>query len=156
MTSLALSRRNGALSGIGSPPAGDAGLEVLRMARIAVDGLKAGIAARSSFPFNDLHALAEEAGSASRQSSLFPLAQRFLLALPGGVPAPELALDDDGEVSFDWRGVGGRLLTVTLREDGRLAYASRISAYDKDHGIKRFDDAIPKRIVELVHQVTSP
>jgi hypothetical protein len=125
----------------------------LRQAKAAVDDLKVRIAARSTWAFNDLPALADEIGWDRIQPSLMVRAQRFLLALPGGVPAPELSLDDEGEICFDWRGPHGALLSVSLREDGRLAYASRISALDKDHGTKKFDEAIPKRIVELVQEV---
>ncbi|MGA3844085.1 hypothetical protein ACI2UC_14595 [Ralstonia nicotianae] len=155
MSSLALSRCNGPLSGLGSPPAGDVGRSVLRQALVVVDDLKVRGPARTSWVFNDLYALAEENGLEIQQTKVFTLAQRFLLALPAGVGAPELSLDVDGEVCFDWQGPGGKLMTVTLREDGRLSYASRMSQYDKDHGVKQFLDAIPKSIVDLLHQVTT-
>jgi hypothetical protein len=154
MSSLALNRNSGSLSGLGSPPAGDFGLSILQRSVKAVDELKAGILAGTSWVFNDLHALAQEHEMEVRDCEVFILAQRLLLALPGSMPPPELSLDEDGEVSFDWHGPGGRFMTMTLREDGRLSYAARMSAFDKDHGTKRFVDAIPKNILELVHRTT--
>src|SRR5438105_2938375 len=133
MSSLAVTRHGGLLFGLASPTAGGIAQELRRMTVLAVEGLKASIPAGSSSAFNDLQALAQEHSSDVHSSKNFLLALRFLLALPTYLPAPELALDEDGEVSFDWRGSGGRLLTATLREDGRLSYAARISAYDKDH-----------------------
>lgn len=154
MTAFVQDRCNWSFAGLGSPPAGDIGQKALQFARSTVDELKAGLAARTSWVFNDLHALAEENGVKMFQSRTFLLAQRFLLALPVTVPAPELSFDKDGEVSFDWHSADGRMLVVTLREDGRMSYASRISADDRGHGTKRFDDVLPKSIVEMVQQVT--
>lgn len=153
MTTLALGGRGSSLAGLGSPPAGAQGQAVQRFARRVHDELKAGRTARAAYVFDDLRALSNEIPADLRSDDLFALAQRFLLALPASLPAPELALDDDGEILFDWRGRDNRMLTVALRQDGRLAYACRISAFDKDHGVKRFDEAIPRRIVELVQQV---
>jgi len=155
MSSLALERCYGPLAGLGSPAAGKVGQDVHLKAIQAIDSLKAGEAARTSWVFNDLSSLAAENGLEVQQTPVLVLAQRFLLALPGGVSAPELSLEDDGEVCFDWQGPGGKLMTITLRDDGRLSYASRISQYDKDHGTKRFVDAIPSSVVGLLHQVTS-
>lgn len=154
MSSLALNKCVGSLSGFGSLPAGDTGQNVLRKTWNAVSDLRAGAPARTSWAFNDLHALAREHDTEVQQSEVLMLAQRFLLALPGAVPAPELSFDDDGEVSFDWKGREGELLTITLREDGRLSYAARLSAYNREHGTKKFVDAIPRTLVELVHEVT--
>lgn len=154
MSSLALSRHGGLLSGLSAPAAGASAQAVTRITVSALAGLKSGLGAGSSLVFNDLQMLAKECDTEVRENQVFSLAQRFLLALPAYLPAPELAFDSDGEISFDWMGSVGRLLTVTLREDGRLSYAARISVYDKDHGAKQFVDSIPTHILDLVQQVT--
>ena len=56
-------------------------------------------------------------------SATLLLAQRFLAALPSELAAPELAVDPDGEISFDWFGRSGRNFSVSLRSDGRVAIA---------------------------------
>ena len=152
MSCLAMGSGSGYLSGRGSPPAGDAGKAVLRIAIRAFDDLKKGVTAGSSWVFDDLHALAQESDCVVREDATFALAQRFLFALPGHLPAPSLALDEDGEVSFDWR-EGSRLLTVRLRQDGRLSYACWLSPIDRQHGTKQFADAIPKTIVDCIRLV---
>jgi len=153
MSCVALGAGVGYLSGRGSPPAGEAGKCVLRMATRAFDDLKNGVTAGTSWVFNDLHALAAESNCEVREDATFALAQRFLLALPGHLPSPELSLDEDGEVAFDWRGDGSRLLHVTLRQDGRLSYACWLSPNDREHGTKVFLDAIPKAIVGCIQDV---
>lgn len=151
MTELVITRY-GLYDSLGSPAAGDAARHILRITVAALEGLKTRAGAASVF--NDLQTLARENQTDVVEDDRFRLAQRFLLALPSSVPSPELDLDSDGEITFDWKGKGGRLLTVSLCGDGQVSYAARISAYDKEHGTKRFADAIPKVVLELVHQVT--
>lgn len=153
MTRLAFGTGSGHLSGRGSPPAGDVGRMLLQFARAAFGELKQGVSARSSWIFHDLQLLARENDIDAHESLLFEQAQRFLLALPGHLPAPELSLDADGEVSFDWSGPQRQVLTVTLREDGRLSYACWLSPNDRQHGTKQFLDVVPKAITECIQQV---
>ncbi|KVS57674.1 hypothetical protein WK39_18185 [Burkholderia cepacia] len=155
MSTLALGAGKFGRLAISSPAAGEEARTIGCNSMKVVSGTRFGVPARQSYVFNDLYALAQEQAIEMQDSPALVLAQRFLFALPSNVPPPELAMDDDGDVSFDWRGPQGKMLTVALREDGRLAYAARISAFDKDHGIKRFDDAIPARVVELLYQVTA-
>lgn len=155
MSSAIMSQHTGLMYGLSAPSAGASAKEVARITFSALTGLKSGLRAGSTLVFNDLQTLAQENNTEVKESPAFLLAQQFLLALPTNIPAPELALDSDGEISFDWKGPGGQLMTVTLREDGRISYASRISVYDKDHGTKQFTDSIPYRVLELVKQVTA-
>lgn len=155
MSSLALTRNAGLLSGLSVPVAGDISKMAVSRTISALMALKTENRAGSSLAFNDLHSLAAENGINVADSQVFLLAQRFLLALPAHLPQPELALDVDGEISFDWQGAGSRVLTATLREDGRLSYAARISSFDKEHGTKRFSDATPKQLIELIQRVTN-
>lgn len=39
------------------------------------------------------------------------------------LPAPEFMHDDDGELLMDWSPAKGRMVTLSLRADGRLSYA---------------------------------
>ncbi|WP_038714358.1 hypothetical protein [Burkholderia pseudomallei] len=155
MSTLSLEPRKFGRLALGTPAAGRQAVTIRTKSIEVAQDTRFGVAARQSFVFNDLYALAQEQGGEVQDSRALLLAQRFLFALPSNVPAPELALDNDGDVSFDWLGPRGKMLTVALREDGRLAYAARISLYDKEHGTKRFDDAIPARVMELLYQVTS-
>jgi hypothetical protein len=120
----------------------------------AVEAMKTGVGAGSSLVFNDLQALAKEHGLDVKETPALLLAQQFLLALPSSTPAPELAIDGDGDIVFDWAGSGERMLSVALRGDGTLSYAGRLSATDREHGTKQFVDAIPPQVLDLAHRVT--
>jgi hypothetical protein len=156
MTALAQSRHVGYLVRLSSPSAGPVAQELRQVVVDAIGTLKTGVGARASMVFNDLNALAKESAIDVKESATMLLAQQFLLAMPSSMPAPELALDSDGDVVFDWVGSGGRMLTVALRGDGTLSYAGRLSLGDREHGTKRFVDAIPSQVLDLAHRVTRP
>lgn len=121
MTTLAHARF-GVFDGLGSPSAGGIagklkGALLSEFGRLKVD------TATASAAFNDLHALAHEHGITVEQSKVFSLAKMFLLAMPRELSQPELDFDADGEVLFDWRGPHERMMTISLREDGRISFA---------------------------------
>lgn len=159
MTTLALSPFTNVTAGLGGAAAGEHGNQVARMTIGALESVKVLSNAGSSLVFNDLTALANECDVDVSTSPVFNLAQLFLLALPQHLLAPgiapELSRDKDGDIVFDWAGSGGRMFTIALNETGKVFYAARLSAWDKEHGTKRFVDALPKPILELIQRVTA-
>lgn len=153
MTALAISSQFSLFDRLESPTAGSEAKKLKESVVKAFESLK-GDAARTSWVFHDLQNLAHEYGQSVHQTRAFELAQRFLLAMPGTIAGPALDVDQDGEVVFDWKGSFGRVMTITLREDGRVSYAARLSSSRTRYGEDRFADAIPNEILELVHQVT--
>ena len=108
---------------------------------------------------NDLCDLLAEAKSGQHHSELdyptFLAAKRFLLAFPKTLPLPEITLDSDGEVSFDWEGRNRRMLSVSLRADGRLSYAIKLGLMRSSYGVDEFDENVPEVIVESVKKIFS-
>ena len=108
---------------------------------------------------NDLYDLLSEAKSGQHESELdaptFSTAKRFLLAFPKTLPSPELALESDGEISFDWEGKNRRMFSVSLRADGRLSYACKLGVNRSSYGIEEFDENVPETIVENVKKIYS-
>jgi len=106
---------------------------------------------------NDLFTLQQEAAESG--DTLVPatveMCKRFLLAWPKAMPMPELALDTDGEIVLDWAGSARRLVSVSLRADGRLSYAAQLGARRTAHGTEAFDDSVPEPIVEAVRSLYS-
>lgn len=52
-------------------------------------------------------------------------ALEFAATLPSDVELPEVSIDPDGELAFDWGGEGG-LLSVSVGETGRVTYAAEL------------------------------
>jgi hypothetical protein len=92
-------------------------------------------------------------GSAPLDADTYQIAKRFILALPSSLPAPELTVDRDGEVNFDWFGSGGQIFSASLRKDGRIAFAGQISIRNRQSGLEEFNDSVPKRIVEGIRTI---
>lgn len=113
--------------------------------------------------FNELEELSINAtrpnwdnlGSAPLDADTYQIAKRFILALPSNLPAPELTVDRDGEVNFDWFGSGGQIFSASLRKDGRIAFAGQISTRNRQSGLEEFNDSVPKRIVESIKTIYS-
>ena len=155
MTTIAHSGRAwGFTTGLGAHGAGETGEKIRRLFVEALGSIKVERSALSAAPFYDLGLLAEEERKAGNDvRSALDRAQMFLLALPDGIPAPEISTDPEGDILFDWSGPHGELLTVALNSGGRLAYAARLSASDKEHGVKTFVDSIPQVVQNLIRQI---
>lgn len=152
MSTIALDPRyHSGSANLSSPAVGEIAKRVGKITASAVDTIKAR-ATRRSHVFEDLQSLANDNGMEVQQETAMVLAQRFLLALPLNLPTPELSLDDDGDVSLDWLGTRGEMLTVALAGNGRLAYAARFSSSDRDHGVKRFVDEIPQSVIQILQR----
>ena len=61
----------------------------------------------------------------------------FASQLPRSLPAPQVAPDPDGEISFDWMGRSGKIFSVSVNSVGRLAYAGRFGERSKVHGTEQ-------------------
>lgn len=80
------------------------------------------------------------------------LACRFLNTLPSAVPAPEVGLDPDGEISFEWIVSKNKQLVVSLSPDGLLSYAGIYGRASK-HGKEQFDDTVPQEIISAIRRL---
>jgi hypothetical protein len=64
--------------------------------------------------------------------------------LPDGLPEPEVGVDPDGSVSFDWEG-----LSISLGPDGELRYAGIVGGVE-DYGEMPWGDGIAEVVVRLM------
>lgn len=130
-----------------SPTAGT----VENLVRRAAEGWKKGLS-KHSWLLGDLEELRRESPSGTTTQAL-EAAERFLVAWPASAPLPSLSLDPDGEISFDWAGPSGKVLTVSLREDGRLSFAARLAARRTRYGTDWFVDSVPRELIGLARLV---
>jgi hypothetical protein len=154
MTTLALVGPYRPKATIVSRPASsdEAGWLARELAR-AIHEFKAAWSPRA-FAFDELSTLGVDA---DRLTDISPatlvLAERFLTTWPLNLPTPEVGIDPDGEVSFDWFGADGSNFSVSIRHDARLAYAGAFAGAKTKHGTDRFDDEIPSEVVEAVRDL---
>lgn len=77
---------------------------------------------------------------------------RVALQLPRSLPDPEVSLDPDGEVSFDWTGHGNGRFSVSVNGERRLAFAGRFSETSKLHGMEQFTEVLPPEIIRGIQR----
>jgi len=80
-------------------------------------------------------------------------AKRFIEALPASCPAPEIALDPDGEVSLEWYSLPGKIFSVSVGADGELTYAGKFGPIRKTHGTEPFSGEVPTVILANLRRV---
>jgi len=90
--------------------------------------------------------------SAASYESYFR-AKRFIEALPANFPAPEVALDPDGEVSLEWYCAPGRVFSISIGANDELTYAGKFSPTRKTHGTEPFTGQIPKVILDNIRRL---
>jgi hypothetical protein len=159
MTTLAINRRIAPVTkGLVRSGSSDEAVQLWKVLGEALSGLKRAQSDRA-LAFSELFAMdvrVDGGRTAFVESATLVLAQRFLTILPLDIPAPEVGLDPDGEISFDWFGAEGQNFSVSLRKDGRLAYAGAFAGEKTKYGTDRLDDEIPREIVEAVRELHGP
>ncbi|MBI4503773.1 MAG: hypothetical protein HY700_21755 [Gemmatimonadetes bacterium] len=79
-------------------------------------------------------------------------AQRFLDALPGTVPVPEIGADPDGEIAFEWRLSPRQVFSVSVGAGYEVAYAGLFGA-GRTHGTEFFIDELPNAVMDNLRRL---
>jgi hypothetical protein len=109
----------------------------------------------------DLDALSLEAASdnwdGDESKKLSPisreLARKLILTMPRQWSPPEVGVEADGEVSLDWKAGNSKLLSVTVRENGKLVYAWLFGT-ERGYGVAEFGESVPAVLAGIVSQIT--
>jgi hypothetical protein len=72
---------------------------------------------------------------------------RFVRSLPTTIPHPEITIDPDGEVSFEWYEGPRRVFTISIGGRNDITYAG-LFGFNKVNGTECFYDEIPKAILD--------
>jgi hypothetical protein len=110
--------------------------------------------------FDDLYSVAERClmrnwdgyGAAPVSADVYALACQFLRALPLGIAAPSVGAEPDGHLTLEWYCSPRRLLSVSISPEGDLHYAALLGP-NKAYGTEAFIGEVPRRILDLIHQV---
>lgn len=82
------------------------------------------------------------------------LAEQLIAALPDGLEVPEVGAEPDGSISLDWMVSPTRVLSVSIGQTNRLAYAWLLGT-DREHGVIGFDGAqVPGRLIQKILYIT--
>lgn len=80
-------------------------------------------------------------------------ARHALLMLPNEMPLPEISVEPDGSIAFDWAFSRNSMFSITVLEPNKLVYAW-IKDGDSGHGVvSMIYDALPERIITLLKEV---
>jgi hypothetical protein len=90
--------------------------------------------------------------SADRQT--VRAAIRFAYCLPRFGPLPEVSVDPDGEISFDWVSRSGEIFSVSVNRHNRLAYAGWFGEKSRTHGIEQLAESCPSEIIRGIQRAT--
>lgn len=107
-----------------------------------------------SRPSDTLSALFRENLGAANAIDAQTISQAFALleALPSWVPAPELAIESDGQIGFDWHCSSDRVLSLNVGRTGMIGYAA-LNGLESTYGRLPFGGVLPERIRTLLHLV---
>ena len=89
-----------------------------------------------------------EEDSARVQDDTIRAAKDFARTLPRFGPLPEISVDPDGEISFDWiEPSGEKMVSVSVNGQNRLAYAGWFGEKSRVHGIEQLGESCPQEIL---------
>ncbi|MEX2152401.1 MAG: hypothetical protein WD825_03630 [Gemmatimonadaceae bacterium] len=79
------------------------------------------------------------------EASTVEYAKEFLSFLPLDVPVPDVSVDADGEVAFEWYRSSREVFSVSVGRDGTLTYAG-LFGRNRRHGSEQPSETIPPSI----------
>ena len=97
-------------------------------------------------------------GASRAEYPSYEYAYTFLCMLPAGHHPPDISVDPDGEISFEWDFGPRQIFSVSVGRDGSLTYAG-LYGWSKAHGVEHLGETIPESIVrniERVHRAENP
>ena len=68
------------------------------------------------------------------------------------MPAPEISIDPDGDILFEWTGDGRQMLTASISPDQKLSYAA-MRENDRRSGTEPFSNAAIQTLVDCLRWV---
>ncbi|MCK4221816.1 MAG: hypothetical protein KAX25_03015 [Dehalococcoidia bacterium] len=76
----------------------------------------------------------------------------FSQLLPTHIPIPEIYVDPEGEVTFEWYAGPRQVFSVSTGPNKELVFAGLFGA-NKTHGTEYLDDELPETILDNIHRV---
>lgn len=83
----------------------------------------------------------------------YTLANEFLKKYPRNWAMPEVTVDPDGEVSFEWYRKPDLLFSVSVGATGKLSFAGIFGDDNGIHDTAKFEDSIPETVLQNIRQL---
>jgi hypothetical protein len=81
-------------------------------------------------------------------------AEKFIKSLPANIPAPEVAIDPDGDISLEWYRAPRRVFSVSIGSADELTFAG-IFGKSTAHGTETFNFQIPQSVLANLRRLLS-
>jgi hypothetical protein len=96
-----------------------------------------------------LQQVARESVDIAVNPSAFDYAVAFANLLPAEAPDPEIVIEDDGEVAFDWGETTHSTFSVSIGSDGTLRFGG-LFGYQTRYGSDQLVSTIPNEILAYI------
>jgi len=91
-------------------------------------------------------------GASAVNEHALGFAKRIARFLPLTLSPPEVSVDPDGEVAFDWRTDPRSSISFSIGPFGTLRYAS-INKGSENYGLEPWRDGLPESVARLIQDV---
>jgi len=91
-------------------------------------------------------------GGSATSFEAYVKAEKFIKTLPANIPAPEIAIDPDGEVSLEWFRGPRQVFSVSIGPSDKLTYAGIFGA-SNTHGEETLNFQIPKVVLQNLRRL---
>ena len=91
-------------------------------------------------------------GAKRAEPSTCQYAADFLNLLPRDASVPEITVDNDGEILFEWDQGRRQVFSVSIGRDGTLTFAG-LFGHAKIHGVEHFGETLPVAILDGLRRV---
>jgi len=92
-------------------------------------------------------------GAAALSPASYQSAERFLKALPAGLRKPEVSIDPDGEMVFEWSAGAQRAFSISFGAGGKLTYAGLFGP-NRTHGVEYITYGLPRELVAKIQRAS--
>jgi hypothetical protein len=74
---------------------------------------------------------------------------RLMSALPDDISAPDVVIEEDGEIAFDWQLDPRHVLSVSIGAQGVIGYSALLGTESK-YGVEHFEGKVPEVVRSLL------
>ena len=76
-------------------------------------------------------------------------AMKLVWALPDDISVPEVVIEEDGEIAFDWQLDPRHVLSVSIGGRGVIGYSALLGTESK-YGVEHFEGVVPEVVRSLL------